>query len=121
MPLPLPLLPPLIVIHEALLAAVQPQPVPAETPTLPVVLDCEIERLVGEIVGAQPSEYPNVFEAVLALAPPGPIAVTRPSYVTPGVGVTVRRAMKSTRITPLEFGLGLPRSTVANAVVEPWG
>ena len=78
-PLPLPLLPLVIEIHEALLAAVHPQPVPAETATLPVVLDCEIERLAGEIVGAHVAEYPKVFDAALALAPPGPIAVTRPS------------------------------------------
>jgi hypothetical protein len=72
-------LPAVIVIHETLLTAVHPHPVAADTVTLPVVLDCEIDRLTGEIVGAQVTEYANVFDVVLALAPPGPIAVTRPS------------------------------------------
>ncbi|HET7218197.1 MAG TPA: hypothetical protein VFJ02_09110 [Vicinamibacterales bacterium] len=78
-PFAVPLLPPVIVIHDALLTAVHAHPVAALTVTLPVVAVSETARLVGEIAGAHATEYPKVLDAALAVAPPGPIAVTRAS------------------------------------------
>jgi hypothetical protein len=49
-PLPEPLAPEVILIHDALLVAVQPQPLPALTPTLPVPPAAAKEALVGVIV-----------------------------------------------------------------------
>jgi hypothetical protein len=48
-PLPVPLAPPVTVIHEALLAAVHTHPAPAVTVLLPVPAAAENARLVGEI------------------------------------------------------------------------
>lgn len=120
-PLPEPLDPLETAIHEALLAAVHAQPVPAVTVTLPVVAVAATDRFDGEIDGEQGTEYENAFDSVLAFDPPGPTAVTRASNVTPGVGGTVSSGRKSTRITPVVPGLGLPRSTVAKAVDDPCG
>ena len=52
--MPLPLAPALIVSHASLLVAVQPQPVPAVTVTLPVVAADDVRFYdVGEIVNVQ--------------------------------------------------------------------
>jgi hypothetical protein len=52
--LPLPLAPALIVIHASLLAAVQLQPVPAVTVTVPVAATEDVRfDAVGEIVNVQ--------------------------------------------------------------------
>jgi hypothetical protein len=59
--LPLPLDPEVMVSQEALLEAVQAQPVPVETDTLPVVADAGAAALSGEIV----DEHPDVWEIVI--------------------------------------------------------
>lgn len=107
-------------IHPALLAAFQPQPVPALTATEPVTALALTERLDGEIPGAQGTVNENPFDAVLAVTPPGPTAVTRASYVTPGVSGAGSSGRKSTRIRLLASGAGLPRFTVVS-VDEPCG
>ena len=48
-PFPLPLAPEVTVTHAALLLAVQAQPLPADTATVPVPPDAAIEELVGLI------------------------------------------------------------------------
>ena len=67
--MPLPLAPALIVSHDALLVAVQLQPVPAVTATLPVVA-ADVVRFddVGEIVkvqGAPACVTVNVFPPIV--------------------------------------------------------
>ena len=109
------------VIHEALLTADQVQPAATVRAIVPVVADWDTVRLVGEIEGVHVAEKANVFEAVLAVVPPGPIAETRASYVTVGAGALGNNGRKSTRIMLLAFGVGLPMSTVANGVGEPTG
>jgi hypothetical protein len=52
-PLPLPLAPPVTVIHEALLTAVHPQPDCAVTATVPVVALASMEMDPGAIVKTQ--------------------------------------------------------------------
>jgi hypothetical protein len=121
LPPPTPLVEPVSEIHEALLAAVHEQVAPAVTVTLPVVNTDDTERLVGEMPGAQGALNENVFETALAVVPPGPTALTRASKITPGVGSDDSSGRKSTRMTLLAFGVGLPRFTVANAVDDPWG
>ena len=49
-PLPVPLAPDVTVIHAALLAAVQAQPVPVDTATLPIPPGVAIAAVVGLIV-----------------------------------------------------------------------
>ena len=88
---------------------------------VPVLVDADTVRLVGEIEGVHTGENANVFEAVLAAVPPGPIAETRASYVTFGAGALGSKGRKSTRIMLLAFGVGLPMSTVANGVGDPTG
>jgi hypothetical protein len=78
-PLPVPLLPAVIVNHATLLTAVHVQAVPAITAVLPAPPPADMEKAVGEIVGAQGTEKENVFEGRLLEEPPGPIAATRPS------------------------------------------
>ena len=52
-PEPVPLVPPVTVIHDALLTAVHAHPVPAVTPTLPVDVADVTDRLVVDNVNAQ--------------------------------------------------------------------
>jgi hypothetical protein len=61
-PLPLPLDPDVMVSHEALLDAVQPQPALVVTDTLPVAADAGTDALSGEIA----NEQPGVWEMVMA-------------------------------------------------------
>jgi hypothetical protein len=120
--LPIPLVAPVSVIHVELLAAAQPHPVVDVTDTLPVVAALDTDRLVGEIDGvAHAGENEKLFETVLFPAPPGPVADTRASKRRPGVGSTSSSGRKSTRITLLEFGVGLPRLNVAKAFGDPTG
>src|SRR4029450_2325442 len=96
-PLPLPLVAPVSVIHAAFDTADHAQPVPAVTPTLPVVVpdptDCPVEFSVGAHVPW--NEKP--FDSALAVEPPGPIAVTRASHTMPGVGTLGSNGRESAR------------------------
>ena len=120
-PLPVPLVAPVSVTQPAFEAAVHAQPVPAVTPTLPVVApaptDWPVELIVGAHGGAV-AWYEKPFDTELPVVPPGPTAVTRASNTTFGVGAVCRRGMKLTRMTPA-LGAGLPRSTVSNATDDP--
>jgi hypothetical protein len=78
-PLPDPLAPDVMVSQAALLVAVHPHPAPAETATLPVPPVAPTDWLVGEIPGLQVTAHENVFDKVLVVVPPGPIAATRAS------------------------------------------
>ena len=62
MPLPLPLAPPVTVIHPSLLTAVQPHPAPAVTLTLPLPPPAATLALVGSI------EYEHGVTAARAAA-----------------------------------------------------
>jgi hypothetical protein len=78
-PDPVPAAPELIVIHGALLTALQTHPVPAVTVLLPVPPAAAIACDVGEIVGAQGALNANAFERALGALPPGPTADTTDS------------------------------------------
>jgi hypothetical protein len=54
----------------------------------------------------------NWFDTALEDDPPGPIAETRASYVTPSVGHVPSRALKLKRIFPSLSGAGFPRSII---------
>ena len=73
-PLPLPLLPDVIVIQLALLAAVQVQPVPAVTATLPVAALAVKDRLAGAMVYEQPATSP----LILAMKAAKPLQTSQP-------------------------------------------
>jgi hypothetical protein len=118
LPLPVPLVAPVSVIHDALLAADQAHPAATVRPTLPVPPPDTTDWLVGESVGAQGGVNEKPFETVLAVEPPGPMAVTRASKTVPGVRTTCSNGRKSTRMMPLT-GAGLPRSIVSVAVDDP--
>ena len=64
-PLPFPLDPPLTVIHETLLVAVQPQPCAAVTATLPAPTPLGYVALAGEMAYVQ-----GTVEAILLTLPP---------------------------------------------------
>ena len=78
-PLPEPLVVPVSVIQLAFDTADHVHPVPAVTPTLPVVAAALTERLVALSVGAHAPWKENPFETALAVEPPGPIAAMRAS------------------------------------------
>ena len=79
-PLPDPLPPPVSVIQDALLCAVQAQPAPAVTDTVPLPASCPAVRAEGAIVGEHGAgANENWFDGLLLAAPPGPMAVTRAS------------------------------------------
>jgi len=118
--LPVPLVAPVSVNHAAFDTADQVHPVPAVTPTLPVPPPAPTDCPDALRVGAHAPWNEKLFEAVLAVDPPGPTAVTRASYTTPGVGVLCSSGRKSTRMMP-PLGAGLPRSIVSNATEEPAG
>jgi hypothetical protein len=113
-----PLVAPVSVIHDALLAADQVHPAPTVTPTLPVPPPDTTAWLVGESVGAQGGVNEKPFDTVLGVEPPGPTAVTRASKTVPGVRATCSSGRKSTRMMP-PTGAGLPRSMVSVAVDDP--
>ncbi len=79
LPLPAPDAPAVTVSHDALLTAVQAQPVPAVTAVLPVPPPAAIDNVVGEIAGAHGAVNEKVFEGRLVPAPAGPIAEMRAS------------------------------------------
>ena len=89
-PFPLPLVAPVSVIQAAFETADHVQPVPAVTPTFPVAplepTDCPVELIDGAQAGV--NEKP--FDTVLPFVPPGPIALTRASKTTLGVGTLCR-------------------------------
>ena len=86
-PLPMPLVAPVSVIQPLLLAADHEHPAVAVTPTLPVARADVTDRFVGLIEGVEHAgENEKLFDAVLSVLPPGPIAVTRASNMRPGVG-----------------------------------
>jgi hypothetical protein len=116
---PVPVAPVLIVIHVAPLVAVQAQPSPAVTVTLEVPPAAPIERVDGDTVGeAHGALYAKVFDRSLIATPPGPLAPTRASYITPEES-GFSSATKSTRISPSGPGSGLPRVTCCIALVPP--
>jgi hypothetical protein len=102
-----------------LLVAVQPQPVPAVTVVLAEPPPAATFWLVGEIVGAQGAVKEKVFEGRLVDDPPGPIALTRPSYTMPPVSGVLRSDTKSTRIMPSVSSAGFPSGTVTIGVDPP--
>jgi hypothetical protein len=118
-PFPLPLAPLVTVSHQTLLAAVHVQPVPALIANVPLAPPAAADKVLGEIAYVQTAEKENPFDTPLGVAPPGPTADTRASYITFGAGTELRRAMKSTRILPSPAGAGLPRLTVAKGVAPP--
>lgn len=79
MPLPEPEAPLEMVTHPALLTAVQAQPAPVVTLTLPVLAEEPADVPMGASVRAQGLVKANWFETVLRLTPPGPTAATRAS------------------------------------------
>jgi hypothetical protein len=119
-PFPVPLVAPVSVIQLAFDRADQAQPAPAVTPTLPVVPPEPTDRPVEFSDGAHAAWNENPFDRELAVEPPGPIAVTRASNTTPGVGTLCNNGRKSTRMTP-PLGVGFPRSMVSNATDDPTG
>jgi hypothetical protein len=74
--LPVPLPPELIVIHVALLVAVQVQPTPAVTAILAAPPAAVAVGLSGEAVKLHAAAKLNVLEGALAAEPPGPTAAT---------------------------------------------
>jgi hypothetical protein len=102
-----------------LLVAVQPQPAPAVTVVLAEPPPAATLWLVGEIVGAQGAVKEKVFDGRLVADPPGPIAVTRPSYMTPGVSGVGSSDTKSTRIMPSVSSAGFPSGTGGTTGVDP--
>jgi hypothetical protein len=82
-PFPLPLLPVVIVSQPESLDPVQSHPVPAVTPTDPVVADAvpdlDVVDRVYEHGGGGVVGKVNWFDTALALSPPGPTATTRAS------------------------------------------
>ena len=120
-PDPVPAAPAVTVIHAALLTAVHTHPAPALTVVLPEPPAAGIDRLAGEIVGAQCTLNANVFDRAVDELPPGPIAWMTVSYTTPGVSGDDSNDTKSTRIMPSPSGAGFPRFTVCTSVEPPAG
>jgi hypothetical protein len=107
-PFPVPLAPDVTEIHDALLTAVQVQPLPAVTVTLP---DPPLDpRLcdVGDAEYVQGAVKPNVLDSALAPLPPGPTAATSATYTVPGTGHPAKMDLRSTVIVPVESGVGFP-------------
>ena len=120
-PDPVPAAPAVTVIHAALLTAVHTHPAPALTVVLPVPPAAGIDRLAGEIVGAQGGLNANVFDRAVDELPPGPTAWSTVSYTTPGVSGEDSNDTKSTRIIPSLSGAGFPRFTVRTGTASPAG
>jgi hypothetical protein len=118
--LPEPLPPDVTVIHPLLLEAVHEQPESDVTPTDPVVADALTDLDAGDVEYVQVGVPPivKVFEGELAADPPGPTAVTRASYV-PAAGHVVTIVDRSTVITLLASGAGLPSAYVCTGVLWP--
>ena len=117
-PFPVPLVAPVNAIQPAFEVADQVQPDPAVTPTLPVAPAAPTDCPVALSDGAHAGWNENPFDRELAVEPPGPMAVTRASNTTPGVGTLCNSGRKSTRMTP-PLGVGFPRSMVSTATDDP--
>src|SRR6185295_297468 len=101
-PLPLPLAPPVTVSHVAPLVALHAHPVAAVTVTVPVDAPAPSEADVDDSTGgAQDDDSAKVLDSELAIEPPGPMAVTRASYVTPCTSGVASRVSNLTLISPL--------------------
>lgn len=120
-PDPVPAAPAVTVIQAALLTAAHIHPAPALTVVLPEPPAAGIDRLAGEIVGAQGTLNPNVFDRPVDELPPGPTAWRTVSYTAPGVSGDDSNDTKSTRIIPSPSGAGLPRFAVCTGVAPPAG
>lgn len=108
MPFPVPLAPAVTVIHDTLLTAVQAQPLPVVTVTLPdPPLDPKLCD-VGAAPYVQGEVKPNVLDSALGLPPPGPTDETSATYTVPGTGHPAKMDLKSTVIVPVESGVGFP-------------
>jgi len=118
-PGPLPVAPLFTVIHDAVLVAVQPQPVWVVTVTVPLPPVEGAEPADGVSENVQDVANENVLDGELSATPPGPIAPTRASYTTPvGSGGEIRET-KSTRILPSDWMAGLPRFIDWNGMDSP--
>jgi hypothetical protein len=105
-PFPFPLVAPVSVIQlGAFDVAVHAHPLATLTPTLPVAAPAPTDWLPAVNVGAHVGENEKPFDRALGVDPPGPIAVTRASNTTPGVGTVCKSGRKSTRMRLLD-GLG---------------
>ena len=86
-PFPLPLLPEVTVTHPAPLLAVQEQPLPADTATVPLPPDAALEKLVELIeyaheTGAAACVTLNVWPAMVMVPERAPPALAATLYVT---------------------------------------
>jgi hypothetical protein len=107
------------VIQLALLVAVHAQPAPMVTPTLPDPALAGTDALALASVDPHVSPSEKAFDGRLAAAPPGPTAVTRASYVTPGGGQVVTTELKATVIVFDASGVGFPSEYVSSGVELP--
>jgi hypothetical protein len=100
-----------MVTQAALLTAVHAQPAPVDTATFPVLAAAPADALDGVIVTVQGFVKMNWLLRPLRATPPGPTAATRASNVVP-VGSAANVVVRSMRMTPLVFGVGLPSELV---------
>ena len=119
MPLPDPLDPAVTVIQLALLVAVHAQPAPTVTPTLPDPAAAATDAVLLASDEPQLRPMENWFDGRLSAAPPGPTAVTRASYVTPGGGHVVTTELNVIVIVFDASGAGFPSEYVSSGVDVP--
>ena len=110
-PLPLPVLPEVIVIHGELLAAVQVHPVDVVTVTLPVPPVALTFKLVGETVKVQPDCWLTV-----KVCPP---AVIVPVRGGPAFGCTVKATVPLPVPLPLLLVMIIQGSLLTAVHVQP--
>lgn len=118
-PLPLPLEPLVIVIHDASRDAVHVQPVGAVTENVLAPPAANTDRLDGETPNAQVRANEKPFDGVLEAEPPGPTAAIRTSYVVPPAGIGLRIVVSGSRIVPVAPGVGFPSETTRRGVDAP--
>ena len=118
-PLPLPLAPLVIAIHDAVSEAVHPHPAGAVTENVLAAPDAPIDRLDGDAPYVHVSANEKLFDGVLDADPVAPTAAIRASYVVPAAGKGVRIAGSARRILPVAPGDGLPRETTRKGVDPP--
>jgi hypothetical protein len=85
-PFPVPLVPDVMVIHDALRVAVHAQPDPAVTATVPLPPDAGTERVSGEMPNAQPFPWVTVTVWPAMTSVPdrgGPLAAAIASATVP--------------------------------------
>ena len=92
---------------------------PTVTPTLPDPAAAATDALLLASEDPQVSPIENWFEGRLSADPPGPTAVTRASYVTPGGGHVVTTELKVTVIVFDPSGVGFPSEYVSSGDVLP--